>query len=176
MLAGACGKLETHRPTPLPQSVPSLNVSLSLLPSCQNDAVRPQLAALMTAVFFSERYRCRIDMWNLGKFGFLWLAELAATSGSESTYSRPTADHQARKNRRRVVVLAKEGAYSKAVRALLSDGIVPYIQATLSTLIDKHPQEWDHISSPRFSKHWVDSNVWERAAAKPPKREFERSR
>lgn len=80
-------------------------------------------------------------MWKQGKFGLLGQAVLAARSGSAGPSPRPTDDHWARTNRRRAVALAKEGAYSKAFRALLSDGIAPDTEATLSSLIDKHPQE-----------------------------------
>ena len=119
----------------------SLSIRLLLIPACLLAAPRLSGTEAINAGHHTHAavLRRRIVLWRLGRYTQLW--EEAKSLQSRRSTQSSNAEFQNAYNKRRATKLAQEGAYSKATKALSSDGILPPSPEVLSGLIRRHPQE-----------------------------------
>ena len=85
--------------------------------------------------------RARLQRWHNGEVLKLWEeARSAAATTTTTTTNAAASSALIARNRRRSISLAQEGAYSKAAKALVSDGVHASTADTHAALRGKHPQ------------------------------------
>ena len=114
---------------------------LFLLPACLLAAPKLKQTEAVGAGHhtLADTMKRHILLWCLGRYTQLWV-EAKALQTPRSTHSI-SDEFQKAYNTRCAISLAEEGAYTKATRAVRSDGILPPSQEVTAALLGKHPQE-----------------------------------
>ena len=88
----------------------------------------------------SKLVKARISRWQAGEFSTLWKEAL---DGGWSLQKRSKAlgpSQQRSNNIRRAKQAVQDGQYSKAIKALTSDGLADHSAAIVQEMLSKHPQ------------------------------------
>ena len=81
----------------------------------------------------------RIDRWRAGDVASLW-SEAVAGGHSLSKRAQSSSGSQRSRNIRRAKLAVQDGQYSKAIKALTSNGMATLSAEVLEEMLEKHPQ------------------------------------
>ena len=83
--------------------------------------------------------RSRIDRWRAGDVASLW-SKAVAGGHSLSKRAQSSSGSQRSRNIRRAKLSVQDGQYSKAIKALTSNGLATPSAEVLEEMLEKHPQ------------------------------------